>query len=530
VNAKGGIKVRKTASLREDGSVEVSYAGYVSEPSEWWLKADATERLSNREEVEKEATSVPALKALLSEKGKITKKRIEEFQMAFIEEHRTELTFSEALESSPFLGTKNVGGGVLPDFYLVPAIRDLSDETKVKSTTMFGRLLQRAVQEMASRDPQFIELRDQLQALINRLNPAEDGGTGRPAQLAAIEAALVDELKPWGVKVVIEVVPPDLEKLFELGTELHLDDGIKTLAERKGHGLQRAVLFALLRAWAKALRATPTEGEVLAPRKTSESLVFAVEEPELFLHPHAQRRLASAIRDIAGTPEHQVFVCTHSTHFIDLDHYKSIAIIFRETVEQGTTVRQCVGDLFAGEGEKERKDRFHMAAWVNPDRGEIFFAKKVVLVEGETEAAVLPYLAEKMACLDSDVSVVDCGSKYNIPLYVTLLKAFHIPYMVVHDEDPLPDPMPAEWDSEKRDGRQRLFKMNEQISRITEAPLGHVEMFRPDFETVAGVSKTQGEKKGKALAALEHFEALDNEKIPQRVVEVVHVAYGGGPK
>lgn len=344
-----------------------------------------------------------------------------------------------------------------------------------------------------------------------------------------MEAAIADELRPWGVKVAIEVVPPDLEKLFELGTELHLDDGLKTLAERKGHGLQRAVLFALLRAWAKALRATPTEGEVLAPRKTSESLVFAVEEPELFLHPHAQRRLANAIYDIAGTPDHQIFLCTHSTHFIDLDRYKSIAIIFRETVARGTTVRQRVGDLFAGEGAKERKDRFHMAAWVNPDRGEIFFAKKVVLAEGETEAAVLPYLAEKMACLDSDVSVVDCGSKHNIPLYVTLLKAFQIPYLVVHDEDPVPDPMPVEWDDEKRKARQRLFKLNEQIRKITEASLGQVEMFSPDFETAAAVSKTQGDRKGKALAALEHFEALDVEKVPLRVVEVVRAAYGGDP-
>jgi len=40
-------------------------------------------------------------------------------------------------------------------------------------------------------------------------------------------------------------------------------------------------------------------------------------------------------------------------------------------------------------------------------------------------------------------------------------------------------------------------------------------MLSPDFETVSGVSKSQGDKKGKALAALDHFEAVEQSKIPE---------------
>ena len=50
-------------------------------------------------------------------------------------------------------------------------------------------------------------------------------------------------------------------------------------------------------------------------------------------------------------------------------------------------------------------------------------------------------------------------------------------------------------------------------------------MLSPDFETVSGVSKSQGEKKGKALAALDHFEAVDESIIPYRLRQVVYAAF-----
>jgi len=93
------------------------------------------------------------------------------------------------------------------------------------------------------------------------------------------------------VKLDIQIDPPDIEKVFELGTRIHVDDGVRTLAEDKGHGLQRAMIFALTTAWAEALRGrTENRENPVFPRGRSESVVLLIEEPELFLHPHAQRR------------------------------------------------------------------------------------------------------------------------------------------------------------------------------------------------------------------------------------------------
>lgn len=526
VRADRTMCIRKTAELLEKDKVEITYNGYIQEPNLWWLQHSAGERLSTRELIQKEADQVPALQPLLEKSGKIGQKQVTEFQTQYIQAHRNELEFTEVLESGPLLGPKNVGGGVLPDLYLIPAVRDLSDEAKIRTTTSFGRLLQHTVKEMAKKDPKFFELRQNLAQLIDRLNVRDTASSRGPSSgLQELEHQLESELVSWRVQVSIEVSPPDLEKVFELGTTLHLDEGgLRTPADRKGHGLQRAVIFAFLRAWARAIRPDPSLGEVKS-REASESVYFAMEEPELFLHPHAQRQLFASLRDISEDPSHQVFICTHSTHFVDLDYYKEIAIVTKPNAMTGTTIRQCTEELFGGGQPTDRKDRFHMAYWVNPDRAEFFFARKVVLVEGETEKAIFPFLAEKLACLDHNVSLIDCGSKHNLELYAMILNAFKIPYCVVHDEDPLPVPIPPEWKPQRIKERELLYQINTELAALAIAGTGHAEVLSPDFEGVSGISRRQGEIKGKVLAALDHFQALGNKEIPPTLSQAVKNAY-----
>lgn len=520
VQADGTFCLRKTARL-SGGAVEVTYNGYVEEPEESWLQADSVRLLTDRAEIGK-----TPLAALVPPSGRLIQAMVQSAQEQYIASARPSLHFKRTLESSPLLGQKNVGGGVLPEFFLVPAVRDLADETKVKSTTIFGRLLNRAVREMADRDPRFLELKDGLAGIIMSLNrPADGQRDQRPEQLVALEEAIRDELTQWGVKVEIEVVPPVVEKIFELGTNLQLDDGVRTLAEQKGHGLQRAVIFALIRAWANVLHHATASGPSMAARASSESVVFAIEEPELFLHPHAQRKLARSISQIAATPDHQVLVCSHSTHFVDLDQYKSICIVSKSSAAAGTLVRQCAGDLFEEQTNKDRKRRFHMAHWLNPDRGEMFFAKRAVFVEGETEKVVLPFLAEVLGCLDHEVSIIDCGCKHNLPLYIAIANAFEVPYTVIHDEDPVPDPVPEGMRPEVLKEKVRTFNLNEEIRGDINTTIGRIHVLSPDFEGAARISKTRADKIGKALVALDFFSEVDPGDVPESLRIAVRLAF-----
>jgi len=514
------ICIRKTARLTTNG-IEVTYNGYVEQPNEEWLQAEKAADYTSRDQI-----SGTPLKDLVPQTGRLTKTNIVEAQQKYIQAHKGELTFKRTLEQEPLLGQKNVAGGILPEFYLIPAVRDLTDEIKVKATTTFGRLLNRAVSEMAQRDPRFVEARKRLEEVVASLN-TRDAEEGRSNQLAELEKSIEEELQSWGVKVNIEVTPPELERLFELGTDIHLNDGVETSADRKGHGLQRAMMFALLRLWAKVIRSDrqmDTEAQV-TPRKQSDSVIFAMEEPELFLHPHAQRKLSASLRDIAETAEHQVFVCTLSTHFVNVERYKEIAIITKENPQEGSRARQCTDELFAGDNLAERKKRFHMAQWINPDRGEMFFAKRVVFVEGETEKVIFPFLAEKLGMFDPEVSIIDCGSKHNLPLYMEIANAFKIPYLVIHDEDPLPDPIPNDWDENKKREKRRTFELNSEIANLAKEQGAQVEILSPDFEGVSGVPRSQGEKKGKALAALDYFDSLEISQIPKQLQDLVRKIY-----
>lgn len=524
VRVDGTLKIRKFARTEPPDTVEIGYRGYIAEPKIWWLKSSAYERLSSREKIETEAVNEPILRALLDSEGRVTKQRIEDFQSAYIQEHRQEMEYDETLENSPLLGRSNVASGVLPDFYLVPAVRDLGDETKVKNTTLFGRLIQRAIQAMTETDERFVQIQERLGQLVAELNQREGESQGAKFNLAQLESDLSQELRTWGVNVSIQLEAPEMEKLFELGTQLHLDDGHRTVAERKGHGLQRAVIFALLRTWAKAIRSKSEETSTSA-RRASESAIFAIEEPELFLHPHAQRQLARDLQEIASTQGNQVFICSHSTHFVNLNFYKSIVIVRKDDVKRGTTIKHCTQDLFEGDDADDKKHRFHMAAWVNPDRGELFFARKVVLVEGETERAVFPFLASKLDCFDPSVTIVDCGSKHNLLLYIRILNAYGIEYTVIHDEDPLPATIPDDWSEEKIREKRRTYELNARISTEINKGFGSSVVISPHFEGASGVSKRQGDKMGKAIAALEHFSALAAENIPEHLKNIVNKLY-----
>lgn len=518
VGNDGSVRIRKKTNFPAEGKPVTSYHGWLEEPVDEWLKASAAAALASRE-----AIAATPLADLVPPTGRITQAMVKEAQDQYLLANAESLQFSYAMESGPLLGQASVASGVLPDFYLVPAVRDLSAESRTTSTTLFGKLLGHAVEQMALRDERFQRIRGELASLVRAFNGDAEGE--RPEQMTELESSIENELRDWGCRISIEVAPPELEKLFELGTDIKLDDGLKTSAGAKGHGLQRAVLFGLVKAWAKIVRNQRNNGQSAGARQASNSVVFAIEEPELFLHPHAQRTLASALRTLSGDPENQVLLCSHSTHFVDLDHYRDIAIVRKSNLTDGSKATQCMADLFEGTGTDDRKKRFHMASWVNPDRAEMLFAKRTIFVEGETEQAILPYLAQRMGCFSPDVSVIDCGSKHNLPLYVSIARAFDLDYVVVHDEDPVPSPIPADWDADKIREKQRTFDLNASIASAIQGSNGHSVVIQPDFEGFCGISRTQGKNKGKALAALDHFEALPTAGIPQAIKDLVTNLY-----
>ena len=98
--------------------------------------------------------------------------------------------------------------------------------------------------------------------------------------------------------------------------------------------------------------------------------------------------------------------------------------------------------------------------------------------------------------------------------------------MVVHDEDPMPNPVPSGMSKEKITSLKNTFAMNNVIRRILDQKIGKIFMLSPDFEGQSGISKTQAEKLGKSIAALKFFQDKKLQSdIPIVIMDLVRTSF-----
>lgn len=469
LTAENTIKVRKQA--QKDGGFE--YHGYLEIPDIDWLREDRISEFSKREI----ADSLP-LSPLLPPSGRISTENFHKAQIIFIEQNRKKLTFRYELETTLFLGAKNVAKGIFGDIYFLPSIKKASDELAVKGGCIFADLYARVINKMSQTNTDFKEAKTKIERLMSVLNRNNLDGTenpDRPEELTLFENSLKAELANWNTTIDVEVTPPNVDEIFRMGTSVWVNDGVRTDISRKGQGLQRALIFALIRTLAKVHREerqANSDGET-SSRQASKSAYYIFEEPELYLHPQAQRELYDSLVELS-TAENQIILCTHSSSFLSLDKYKSICIVRKNDITEGTIAFQCTENLF----DAGQKQEFNMAYWINPDRSELFFAKKVLLVEGATDKTVIPYIANQIGVFRYDYTIVDCGSKTAMPSYIQLLNKFSIPYIAVYDRDHQTGKSQPAIDVADRDSQG--------IEQMINSSLGKSIIFENDIEEELG--------------------------------------------
>ena len=420
------IKVRKII----DTDLKFSYHGYLQQLEDEWLNLNNSSSYTTREVV-----SVTPLVDYIPPSGRLTKAIIEEAQTRFIEENRENLNFTYSLEENNFLGLKTVAQSIFGDIFFIPAIKNANDELNPNKSNLFSELYSKILNRLAETNHVYIEARRQVNQLASILNKTtlEGNPNGeRPDELNDFEENISQELLSWNTSIEVEISAPNIDDIFKVGTQIWINDGIKTDITRKGNGLQRALIFALIKAYSNIIREARQNIDEEQARQVSNSSYFIIEEPELFLHPQAQRDLHETLKLLSQTDSNQVILTTHSSSFIDLENYKSIIIAQKRTIEEGTKVKQCNEDLFASLDDRRK---LNLIYWINPERSELFFAKKIILVEGQTDKTIIPYLAKKLSVFKNEYTIIDCGSKDNMPLYIKLLNGFKLKYVVVYDRD-----------------------------------------------------------------------------------------------
>jgi predicted ATP-dependent endonuclease of OLD family len=250
----------------------------------------------------------------------------------------------------------------------------------------------------------------------------------RTPEFNRVEKAIRDHaltqvgLDPTSGGVRIEFRPFDPLNAYK-NLALVLCEGTQEFdAEEIGAGYQSSIVVAIFRAYQELSR---------------QGAIIAIEEPEVFLHPHRQRFFYKVLVDLAASGN-QVFCTTHSAHFVDISAPDNVCIV-RRTPTDGTRVFTCPPQQWT----PDQKEQIKLEKEFDPERNEMFFAKGVVLCEGDTEKALYPAVLQTCG-IDIDeagLSVVEVGGKGNLPIFVRVLEAFGLPYVVVFDEDAPSDPL-----------------------------------------------------------------------------------------
>ena len=160
--------------------------------------------------------------------------------------------------------------------------------------------------------------------------------------------------------------------------------------------------------------------------RRKQGAILLIEEPEMFLHPQMQRSLYKTLREISKT--NQVIYTTHSPHFVSIPEYREVAIVRKDG--EGTKVHCSNLPTNIEREEKRIKE-------LNPGRSEMFFANRLLLVEGDTEKLAFPEYATRLN-LDLDRSgatIVEVGGKRNLQELAQIAISFEIPTGIVYDED-----------------------------------------------------------------------------------------------
>lgn len=283
--------------------------------------------------------------------------------------------------------------------------RQAEKQLRVNPWTLYGKLLRRIESTLGNgaRDQFGADVRAAIDAhLRNALDPAQqiiDDFVRRQTGLQVeLDFRLVDPLE------VLKGVRPYI-----------VSNGIHFEPDDCGAGVQSALAVAIAKAYAEIVR---------------EPLVLALEEPELYLHPHGCRHFYRLLQELAGQGL-QIVYATHERAFVNPGDFEEINLV--RMSNGSTTVR--AGRSIALDGPR---DRLRLQSRFNDKLSEVFFANWVVLVEGEPdEIAVRSGLEAQGVELDrSSVSVVSVGGQAEVCVVGELLRGFRIPVIAVVDEDP----------------------------------------------------------------------------------------------
>src|SRR5690625_5833907 len=126
--------------------------------------------------------------------------------------------------------------------------------------------------------------------------------------------------------------------------------------------------------------------------------LLIIEDREAHTHPQLQYIFANEIKKVLKDKEIgsiQTFMTSHSTHIVSECDFGDIRCLVKENEEQEIIIKNFAAELREHYKEKEEEFQF-VKQYLTIHSAELFFASKVIFIEGTTERMMLPYFIDKI--------------------------------------------------------------------------------------------------------------------------------------
>lgn len=373
-------------------------------------------------------------------------------------------------DSGQFFGFEAVGNARLErftKFFLVPAVRDASEDATEGKGSSLKELMDLVVRQILRQKPELEQFRTDMREQYRELIAEE-----KVPELPQLADSLTKTLQTYtpDARVTLEWMIGEPNIPIPTASASLVEDEYKGAVSKKGHGLQRAFILTLLQhlAIVKLTReveehedATELTGDTTEQGKIITTtiipnVVISIEEPELYQHPNRQRHLARVFLQLTesgleGGERVQIIYSTHSPLFVGIERFDKIRLfkkekhvenLPKETRVKSVTMEQLAERLDeATDSPKGSSTATSLRAkltnlmtlWVN----EGFFANVVALVEGESDQCAILQVAKQIG-IDFEkvgISVVPVRAKTSLDRPYLIFTELGIPTYMVFDCD-----------------------------------------------------------------------------------------------
>ena len=281
---------------------------------------------------------------------------------------------------------------------IIPSFRDPMVQLRINQWSWYGKLL-RHLTKNHNKD-------DELKKAFSRVKEIADEVFSDVKQ--KISNGSFNAAFP-GTEILFQFSADEKPDIYK-NVVIYIDDGYKSLITDKGSGIQSATIIGLFSYYINYVN-------------TKSSALLCLEEPELYLHPHACRTINYKLDEFLNDGKNQVIITTHSPEFLKTIEPNMNIILARKNKGR-TAIHQL--------NVKKFKD-----VLVDNNQNEVFFADKVIVCEGY-DNYIIRWIAEELygnKLNEENISVISVGGKDNISKFVDLTLKLGIDTYIVADFD-----------------------------------------------------------------------------------------------